>query len=238
MKFLSIDIETTGLNYQTDEIVEISLYRCDGKSFTTRVRPNVLISPEAQEVHGISMEDLKDCPEFSEIAEKIHNIISKHKNIIVYNGELDYSIIQRQLEENGFPFYAEDHTFIDPFKIHSKKFKKDLSSLYKFYTTKDMEGAHGAKQDAKAALEIYKRQVELFPELNVPEAAQALGYGECFIMGKWFKFTESKEYVINTGKKHKGKTVEYVKQHDSGYFDWIYGLEDTTIDEKKFIDSL
>lgn len=235
MKFLSIDIETTGLNYSTDEIVEICLYRSDGKSYTTRVKPSVPIGAEAEAVHGISLQELKDCPRFSEVAEKIYNIIKTHKNIVLYNGNLDYSILQRQLRDNGFPFYAEDHNIIDPFKIHSQLYKKDLSSLYKFYTGEDLDGAHGAKADAKAALKVFEKQVELFPKLNDPENAQVLGFGESFIMGKWFRFTEDRGYVFNLGK-YKDKAVKDVT--DVSYFDWIYGLDDTTIDEKKFIDSM
>ena len=77
------DIESTGLNIGRDQIVEISFIKCfpDGniEERTMRIKPTPSsetrqlngITPEAQAVHGISEDDLKDCPIFAEVADDI-----------------------------------------------------------------------------------------------------------------------------------------------------------------------
>ena len=69
---LFFDIESTGLNVATDRIVEICAVKIhpngDQEIKTRRINPTIPISPEAQAVHGISDEDVKDCPTFKQIA--------------------------------------------------------------------------------------------------------------------------------------------------------------------------
>ena len=72
---LFFDIESTGLNVATDRIVEICAVKVmpngDQEIKTRRLNPTIPISPEAQAVHGISNEDVKDCPKFKEIAKSL-----------------------------------------------------------------------------------------------------------------------------------------------------------------------
>ena len=72
---LFFDIESTGLDVANDRIVEISVVKVlpDGSREvkTRRINPTIPISPEAQRVHGISDEDVKDCPTFSQIAKSL-----------------------------------------------------------------------------------------------------------------------------------------------------------------------
>ena len=69
------DIESTGLNVATDRIVEISIVKInpDGSEEikTRRINPTIPISPEAQKVHGISDEDVKNEPTFAQIAKSL-----------------------------------------------------------------------------------------------------------------------------------------------------------------------
>ena len=69
------DLETTGVNISKDRIIEISLLKVapNGKeeSKTRRINPGIPIPPEATAIHGISDEDVKDCPTFKEIAKSL-----------------------------------------------------------------------------------------------------------------------------------------------------------------------
>ena len=113
-----------------------------------------------------------------------------------------------------------------------------FNSLYSFYTNKELENAHDATVDATATLEIFLKQQEKWPEYNVPETCQAEIFGECFIIGKWFKWDEeASEYRLTQGK-YKGKRVLEVKATNSDYFNWIFGLPDISVDERKFIQKL
>ena len=69
------DLETTGINIVKDRIVEISFVKVhpNGKeeSKTRRINPEMPIPPESTAIHGITDEDVKDCPTFKEIAKSL-----------------------------------------------------------------------------------------------------------------------------------------------------------------------
>lgn len=87
-----LDLETTGLDPEDHRIIEIAICVYDLRtgnkvgSFEKRVHPQRTIQPKAQEVHGISIEDLKGCPIWSEIAPKVNSILSKCHVVVGHNG--------------------------------------------------------------------------------------------------------------------------------------------------------
>ena len=77
---LFFDIESTGLNVASDRIVEISIVKVSPGApgepnkvdvKTRRINPTIPIPAEAQAIHGISDEDVKDCPTFRQIAKSL-----------------------------------------------------------------------------------------------------------------------------------------------------------------------
>jgi DNA polymerase III subunit epsilon len=238
-EYLSIDIEATGLDLGRDEIVQIALVSSDGKTYSTYVKPTVPISPDAEEIHNISILDLKDAPSFSEVAPRIIKILNAYRNIIMFNATFDFSILSRQLKECGFELSLADKNLIDPYAIHKKLNRCNLESLYNFYTGGIMEGAHDAKVDAIATLQIFQKMQEMHEELNIPETAQVIGFGEMFILGDWFTFQEGLgKYVFNKGK-FKGQSMDDLVRHNErelvSYLTWILSLTSITIDERNFI---
>ena len=71
------DLETTGVNVAADRIVEISWLKIspsgEETSQTQLVNPTIPIPPVVTEIHGISDDDVKDKPAFSEIARTVAN---------------------------------------------------------------------------------------------------------------------------------------------------------------------
>lgn len=237
MELLSIDIETTGLDKANDEIIQIAMVSSTGKVFSKKIRPTKqMISEEATARHGLTLQCLEKCPTFDEVYPQITDILSKFKNLVMFNAEFDYSILSRQIKEQGGNFSLYDYTIIDPFKIHRKLYRNDLSSLTLFYTGEELQNAHDAKADAVAALKIYEAQIKKWPELAIPENAQALAFGENFIIGDWFEYKEDLGvYVFNKGK-YRNQPIDIPLKSDIGYLAWILTLPDITIDERKFIE--
>lgn len=70
-----IDLETTGLRYYTDRIVEFSVLKIkpDGteKYKSRRVNPEMAIPVAATNVHGISNTDIEGEPTFRQLAKGI-----------------------------------------------------------------------------------------------------------------------------------------------------------------------
>jgi len=74
------DIESTGLDVASDRIVEISMVKVSPGApgepnnvevKTRRINPTIPIPAEAQAVHGISDDDVKDAPKFAQIAKSL-----------------------------------------------------------------------------------------------------------------------------------------------------------------------
>src|SRR5664279_2361925 len=67
------DLETTGVDVATDRIVELAVLKLlpDGteQTFHTLINPGVPIPASASEIHGIHDEDVRDKPEFRQIAD-------------------------------------------------------------------------------------------------------------------------------------------------------------------------
>ena len=69
------DLETTGTDISKDRIVEICYIKIfpDGREieYTKRINPGMHIPEVASAVHGIYDADVKDCPQFKEVAKEI-----------------------------------------------------------------------------------------------------------------------------------------------------------------------
>lgn len=99
-----LDTETTGLNADIDEILQISIVNNNGDILLdSYIRPERNTEWEAaEEIHHISYDMVKDAPLASDIAPKIFEIIANAKVVIAYNISFDWKFILRILENNGY----------------------------------------------------------------------------------------------------------------------------------------
>jgi DNA polymerase-3 subunit epsilon len=88
-----LDTETTGLS-DNDEIVQIAIIDAEtGEILINRLlKPKVLISKSASNIHGITNSSVRNCVEYNEIHNDIINIISG-KTILAYNLEFDINML-------------------------------------------------------------------------------------------------------------------------------------------------
>jgi len=96
-----LDTETTGIDESTDQPVSIAIIDGTGKTLFNRlVNPTIAIHPDAQEVHGISKESLKDAATFADLVNEI-NALLKDKTVIVYNANYDRSMLLNAAKANN-----------------------------------------------------------------------------------------------------------------------------------------
>lgn len=102
------DLETTGINIAKDRIVEISVLKVypNGKEEqkTMRVNPEIPIPAEATAVHGITNEDVKDCPTFKQIAKELARYIEGCDLGGIQLQSLRYSFVGRGIFACGIGF--------------------------------------------------------------------------------------------------------------------------------------
>ena len=73
--FVAIDLETTGLNMETDQIIEVGATRFDRsgrhENFSTFVNPGRLVPREVRELTGIADADIAGAPRFAAVREAL-----------------------------------------------------------------------------------------------------------------------------------------------------------------------
>ena len=162
------DIESTGLNIATDRIVELCVVKVlpngDTEIKTRRVNPTIPISPEAQAVHGISNDDVKDCPTFKSIAKSLANYL-EGCDFAGYNSlKFDIPMLAEEFLRADIDFDFRKKYLVDVQNIFHKMEQRTLVAAYKFYCEKELENAHSAQADTVATYEILKAQLDRYPQ--------------------------------------------------------------------------
>lgn len=225
------DLETTGINIGTDRIVEISYYKvfpngnAEGK--TLRVNPGMPIPPEATAVHGITDDDVRDCPRFEQIAPEIAAVI-EDSDLAGYNSNyFDVPLLAEELLRAKVNVDLKRKHLVDAFAIFKKQEPRNLTAAYKFYCGKSLDDAHSAQADTMATYEVLMAQLERYDE--VPDTVEALDeYTRGQVQfadfaGRIAYDAEGKE-IFNFGK-HKGMRVKDIFRRDPSYYAWLMNTD-------------
>ena len=168
MKLIGLDTETTGLNAQDHRIIEIALMRYDSEtqlledSLVLRIHPQRSIDPKAQAVHGISINDLKDCPTFKEVARDITRFIKTGDLLIAHNLGFDVEFLVEELlrAEVDVPqidgFDTLDARWATP--LGKKPSLKEL--CFALDVPYDVSLAHAATYDVDVMMQCFFKAVE------------------------------------------------------------------------------
>lgn len=237
---LFFDIESTGLNVATDRIVEISAVKVfpDGHQEikTRRINPTIPISPEAQAVHGISNEDVKDCPTFKQIAKSLAQWMSGC-DIAGYNStKFDIPLLAEEfLRADVHDFDFRKRKLVDVQTIFHKMEQRTLSAAYKFYCNKNLENAHSAEADTLATYEILKAQLDRYSDLqnDISFLSEFSTKNRNVDYAGRIVYNDKDVPVFNFGK-HRGVPVKDVLAKEPSYYSWMMN-GDFTLDTKKIL---
>ena len=137
------DLETTGIKVATDRIVEISVIRqqVDGtvKIKTQRINPEMPIPPEVTEIHGISDEDVKDCPTFKQVARDLAHFLDNCDLAGFNSNHFDIPLLVEEFLRADIDFDLKGRRFVDVQNIFHKMEPRNLSAAYKFYCNRDLK---------------------------------------------------------------------------------------------------
>lgn len=231
------DLETTGINIVKDRIVEISFVKVhpNGKeeTKTRRINPDMPIPPESTAIHGISDEDVKDCPTFKEIAKSLAVQIEGCDLAGFNSNRFDIPMLAEEFLRANVDIDLNRRKFVDVQTIFHKMEQRTLSAAYKFYCNKELENAHTAEADTIATYEILKAQLDRYPDLknDVTFLSEYSSYNNNVDFAGRMIYNDKREEVINFGK-YKGQLVTDVLQKDPSYYAWIMN-GDFTLNTKK-----
>tara|TARA_B100001094_G_scaffold166613_1_gene161263 strand:+ start:62 stop:568 length:507 start_codon:yes stop_codon:yes gene_type:complete len=126
------DLETTGAKVGKDRIVEIAILRVDIDKTESqkvwRINPEMEISTQATQVHGITNEMIKSEPNFAYYSDEIYQFI-KDCDLSGFNAiKFDIPILVEELIRANIQFDFTDVRMIDSQVIYHKKEPRNLSA--------------------------------------------------------------------------------------------------------------
>lgn len=155
-----LDVETTGLNPDTDRIVELGAVKLKTDrtvtAYNARFNPGIPINPDATAVHGITDADVATERPFSEAARMLHASLSD-VDLAGYNiRRFDTRILQAEFSRAGLTWVPG--LVVDLYAIWCQRERRDLAGAIKRFAPAFVgaAGGHSAVGDVlgvAAALE-------------------------------------------------------------------------------------
>ena len=213
-----------------DRIVEISILKIfpngNKESKTWLVNPGVPIPSEASNIHGITNDIVKNEPLFKMIASDIKSMINNCDLAGFNSNKFDIPLLAEELLRSEIDFSLDNVATIDVQNIFHKMEQRTLSAAYKFYCGKSLDNAHSSKADTLATYEVLESQIEKYDDLenNVSFLSDFSKRGKNVDLAGFIKYNEDNIPCFSFGK-HKGKTVDYVLENESGYFGWLLNAD-------------
>ena len=220
------DLETTGVDTAKDRIVEVSMIKImpDGEEIvrTRRINPQMHIPEQATAIHGITDEDVKDCPTFAQVAKSMAQFIDGCDFGGFNSNRFDLPMLVEEFLRAGVDVDFRRRRFVDVQNIFHKMEQRTLVAAYKFYCDKDLEAAHSAEADTRATYEVLMAQLDRYPELQNDVAALAdfSERGQTADFAGRIGYNEKQEEIFNFGK-YKGRRLEDVFREEPSYYAWM-----------------
>ena len=181
-RLAGFDLETTGVDVETDRIVTACVVQCGGKqptqSFNWMADPGIEIPEGAARVHGITTERARaEGRPTAEVVEQLVAALAEcvlaGQPIVAMNASFDLTILDREARRHGVQpltnMVGRDLRVIDPRvldkQVSRRKGSRTLSDLCEHYSVK-LDGAHSADADAIAACRVAWRLGSTVPQLG------------------------------------------------------------------------
>ncbi len=220
------DLETTGAKVGKDRIVEIAILRVDTNNQESqkvwRINPEMDISPQATQVHGISNQMVEKEPNFTYYSNEIYQFI-KGCDLAGFNAiKFDIPILVEELIRADIDFDFSRIRMIDSQVIYHKKEPRNLSAALKFYCNKDLENAHSALDDTIATYEVFKAQLDRYDDLepNMDFLSEYTKRNNNLDFAGKIRIDSDNDAIFAFGK-YAGQKVTDVFKSDKGYYSWI-----------------
>lgn len=221
------DLETTGINTQSDRIIEIAVVKClpkgSIKDFHHLLNPEIPIPPSSTDVHGITDADVALAPTFAQIASRLVAFLDGCDLSGFNVRRFDLPLLLQEFHRCGMSFDTEGRRVVDVQTIFHMREPRDLSAALRFYCDREHSGAHGAMADVAATLDVFRAQLQRYPDL--PQDIDAL---EATVHPKdptWVdddgRIVWEGDTVVLSFGKYRGSALQTVIKNDRNYIQWI-----------------
>ena len=169
MKIALIDVETTGLNPDHHEIIEIGCVVFDSETFEiahtfeSKVKPlyPLRADPKAVQVNGYNINEWKDAPSLYEAMSRLAPL-TRDATFCAHNVCFDNSFITRAYDKTSFPM-TFSYRKLDIFTLawskipHDKLASWSLKNICIYLNIEPEPDVHSALNGAMKAYEVYKK---------------------------------------------------------------------------------
>lgn len=224
--FVCFDIETTGLNPQTDKVIEIGAVKVKDKKivayFSELINPGIKLSTLITNLTGINDDMLRDAGPEEMVIQKFVDFIEDYV-LIGHNIIFDFSFIKTAAARIQVGFEKKGIDTLELCrKLHGNLESRSLESMCRYYNINN-EHAHRAYEDAKATVNLYVKLCNEFFD-NAPKVFEP----------KPLIYKVKKVQLIT--KKQKNYLIDLLKYHN---IDIVQPIDTLTQSEaSKWIDEI
>lgn len=172
--FICLDCEATGLDVESDEIVELAIVKFNFQeilqTFDTLVDPERSIPEESIAVHNITNDMVQGKPKIKSILKEAFDLIGNHV-IVGHNIGYDLQMLMQAAKKRNIPCPINlDHTIdtVRLARLYGQSPTNTLEDLRKHFNIEE-EGAHRALNDVIVNIQVFK---ELSREFRKTEEIQ------------------------------------------------------------------
>lgn len=224
------DLETTGTDPGSDRIVEIAMVKLNPngtrEKYVKRINPGMPIPAHSTAVHGITDEDVKDCPQFKQVAKELWEWM-KGCDLGGYNAvRFDIPLLAEELLRCGVSVDFTERKFVDAQQIFFKMEARTLSAAYEFYCGKQMQNAHSAEADIEATIEVLESQLDKYKDLeNDVKFLHSFTNGDEGIVDYARRMVMKDGHPVFNFGKYKDRKVTDVLKEQPQYYDWMMNAD-------------
>lgn len=239
---LVFDVETTGTDKRHDQVIELCVqYGLSGspdgsrgpnpRTRTWRFLPAVPIHPGAQAVHGISIEDLADCPPFGACSDEILAVFAEARVVIGYNLAFDIDMLQAEYDRlSRPPIDFSGKKIVDAFRLWQQFEPRSLQHAHKRFVGDSFAAAHSASADVAATGRVLQGMLKDFglagqdwdsvAKVCDPEGRLRASRSAWVGPSKHLQWNDDGQIVMTFGK-HASVPLHVVARTDDGYLRWV-----------------
>ncbi len=159
--FICLDVESTGLSIESDEIIELAVVKFTYDeiiaSFESLVYPGKIIPQESIDVHHITNEMVADKPTIDKILPEAFELIGKHV-VVGHNIGFDLGMLVQAAKKRGIPCPINLERSIDTLRmarLYAGSPTNSLEMLREHFNIPE-EGAHRAMNDVIVNIKVFK----------------------------------------------------------------------------------
>jgi DNA polymerase-3 subunit epsilon len=179
-----LDFETTGVDPKTARILQAAIITNDPSGVirdedrVILIDPGVEIPAEASDIHGLTVEKLKALNAQPSISAVPYVAALLHARsylrgfpVVIYNASYDFPLLLAELRRiDGLTHCLKQPLILDPLVIDRaldkyRKGSRKLEAVAAHYDV-ELDGAHDAGADARAAVGIMRAMIKKFPVIR------------------------------------------------------------------------